>query len=182
MVVDALVVVTDVLMVVADVLMVAADTLMVVVAGVMVVVVVEVVVVVIVVGVLAIVAVMIVLVVVVVVLVVVVAVLMLWPWHSLFSDGDVALPCWCCCCEWVLCVSGCSIGHEQLLMGGWSSMVAVVFAGPVQSSFLPPKSATMDHNRSRTNPDIEGNELNHLGPVFCSPWCRFRPIQTGIFA
>ena len=52
----------------------------------------------------------------------------------------------------------------------------VVFAGPVQSGFLPPKQATVDRNRSRTNPDIEGTKPNHLGPVFCGPWCRFRLI------
>ena len=58
----------------------------------------------------------------------------------------------------------------------------IVFAGPVQSGFLPPKWATVDRNRSRTNPDIEGTEPNHLGLVFCGPWCQFRPIQTGFFA
>ena len=52
----------------------------------------------------------------------------------------------------------------------------LVFAGPVQSGFLPQKWATVDRNRSRTNPDIEGTEPNHLGPVFCGPWCRFRPV------
>ena len=54
--------------------------------------------------------------------------------------------------------------------------IQLVFAGPVQSGFLPPKRATVDRNQSRTNPDIEGTEPNHLGPVFCGPWCRFRPV------
>ncbi|EDR10228.1 uncharacterized protein LACBIDRAFT_316891 [Laccaria bicolor S238N-H82] len=57
----------------------------------------------------------------------------------------------------------------------------VVFASSVQSGFLPPKCATVDRNQSRTNPDIEGTEPNHLGPVFCSLWSQFRPIQTGFF-
>ena len=48
--------------------------------------------------------------------------------------------------------------------------VYLVFASPVQSGFLPPKRATIDCNRSRTNPDIAGTEPDHLGPVFCSPW------------
>ncbi|EDQ99183.1 uncharacterized protein LACBIDRAFT_317469 [Laccaria bicolor S238N-H82] len=56
-----------------------------------------------------------------------------------------------------------------------------LFAGPVQSGFLPRKQATMDRNRSRTDPDIEGTEPNHLGPVFCGPWTVFKPIQTGFF-
>ena len=46
----------------------------------------------------------------------------------------------------------------------------LVFAGSVQSGFLPQKWATVDRNWSRTNPDIEGTEPNHLGPVFCGPW------------
>ena len=62
------------------------------------------------------------------------------------------------------------------------SPIELVFAGPVQSSFLPPKWATMDCNQSRTDPDIEGTKPNHLGPVFCSPWCQLRPIQTCFFA
>ncbi|EDR13022.1 uncharacterized protein LACBIDRAFT_322415 [Laccaria bicolor S238N-H82] len=41
-----------------------------------------------------------------------------------------------------------------------------VFASSVQSGFLPPKRATVDRNWSRTDPDIQGTELNHLGPVF----------------
>ena len=57
-----------------------------------------------------------------------------------------------------------------------ANMEHLVFAGPVQSGFLPRKRATVDRNRSRTNPDIEGTEPNHLGPVFCGPWCRFRPV------
>ena len=56
------------------------------------------------------------------------------------------------------------------------SLFYLVFAGPVQSGFLPQKRATVDRNRSRTNPDIEGTEPNHLGPVFCGPWCRLRPV------
>ncbi|EDR10442.1 uncharacterized protein LACBIDRAFT_317373 [Laccaria bicolor S238N-H82] len=59
---------------------------------------------------------------------------------------------------------------------------SVVFTSSVQSGFLPPKRATVDRNRSRTDPDIEGTERNHLGPVFCGLWSRFRPIQTGFFA
>ncbi|EDR06144.1 uncharacterized protein LACBIDRAFT_300299 [Laccaria bicolor S238N-H82] len=39
---------------------------------------------------------------------------------------------------------------------------AIVFKGSVQSGFLPRKRATVDRNRSRTNPDIEGTEPNHL--------------------
>ena len=46
----------------------------------------------------------------------------------------------------------------------------VVFASPVQSGFLPPKRATVDRNRSRTDPDVAGTEPDHLGPVFCVPW------------
>jgi len=46
----------------------------------------------------------------------------------------------------------------------------LVFASLVQSSFLPPKRATIDCNRSRTDPDIAGTELDHLGLVFCGPW------------
>jgi len=46
----------------------------------------------------------------------------------------------------------------------------LVFASPVQSGFLPPKRATVDRNRSRTDPDIMGTEPDHLGPVFCGPW------------
>ena len=58
---------------------------------------------------------------------------------------------------------------------------SIVFASPVQSGFLPPKWATVNHNQSRTNPDIVGTEPDHLGPVFCGPWNWFRPIQTGFF-
>ncbi|EDR01230.1 uncharacterized protein LACBIDRAFT_333471 [Laccaria bicolor S238N-H82] len=47
--------------------------------------------------------------------------------------------------------------------------VILVFKGSVQSGFLPRKRATVDRNRSRTDPDIEGTEPNHLGPVFCGP-------------
>ncbi|EDR07021.1 uncharacterized protein LACBIDRAFT_328279 [Laccaria bicolor S238N-H82] len=54
--------------------------------------------------------------------------------------------------------------------------------GLVQSGFLPRKQAATDHNRSRTNPDIEGTEPDHLRPVFCSLWTVFKPIQTGFFA
>ncbi|EDR10684.1 uncharacterized protein LACBIDRAFT_315324 [Laccaria bicolor S238N-H82] len=46
---------------------------------------------------------------------------------------------------------------------------ASVFKGSVQSGFLPQKRATVDRNQSRTDPDIEGTEPNHLGPVFCGP-------------
>ncbi|EDR01482.1 uncharacterized protein LACBIDRAFT_310883 [Laccaria bicolor S238N-H82] len=48
-------------------------------------------------------------------------------------------------------------------------MAQLVFKGSVQSGFLPRKCATVDRNRSRTDPDIEGTEPNHLGPVFCGP-------------
>ncbi|EDR03046.1 uncharacterized protein LACBIDRAFT_331786 [Laccaria bicolor S238N-H82] len=44
----------------------------------------------------------------------------------------------------------------------------VVFKGSVQSGFLPRKCATMDRNRSRTNPDIKGTELNHRTGLFQS--------------
>ena len=42
------------------------------------------------------------------------------------------------------------------------AMPHIVFTGPVLSSFLPLKWATMDCNWSRTNPDIEGTEMDHL--------------------
>ncbi|EDR12475.1 uncharacterized protein LACBIDRAFT_311924 [Laccaria bicolor S238N-H82] len=61
-------------------------------------------------------------------------------------------------------------------------LFVLVFASSVQSGFLPPKRATVDRNRSRTDPDIEGTEPNHLGPVYFGLWSRFRPIQTGFFA
>jgi hypothetical protein len=57
----------------------------------------------------------------------------------------------------------------------------VVFASSVQSGFLPPKWATVDRNRSRTDPHIAGTEQDHLGPVYFGPWDRFKPIQTGFF-
>jgi hypothetical protein len=57
----------------------------------------------------------------------------------------------------------------------------VVFASSVQSGFLPPKRATVDRNRSRTDPHIAGTEPDHLGPVYFGPWDRFKPIQTGFF-
>ncbi|EDR09083.1 uncharacterized protein LACBIDRAFT_296326 [Laccaria bicolor S238N-H82] len=75
------------------------------------------------------------------------------------SQGDVPAPDHSKSCQW--------------------HVVQVVFASSVQSGFLPPKCATVDRNRSRTNPDTDGTESNHLGPVFCSLWSRFRPIQTG---
>jgi hypothetical protein len=55
----------------------------------------------------------------------------------------------------------------------------IVFASSVQSGFLPPKRATVDRNRSRTDPHIAGTKLDHLGPVYFGPWDRFKPIQTG---
>jgi len=51
-----------------------------------------------------------------------------------------------------------------------ADIARIVFASGVQSVFLPPKWATVNHNRSRTDPDIVGTKLDHLGPVFCSPW------------
>ena len=57
----------------------------------------------------------------------------------------------------------------------------LVFTSPVQSSFLPPKQATVNCNQSRTDPDIVGTEPDHLGLVFCCPWNWFRPVQTGFF-
>ncbi|KIK00834.1 hypothetical protein K443DRAFT_99722, partial [Laccaria amethystina LaAM-08-1] len=51
--------------------------------------------------------------------------------------------------------------------------------GPVQSGFLRPKRATVDLNRSRTDPDIAGTESDHLGPVFCGPRNQKRPVETG---
>ena len=56
-----------------------------------------------------------------------------------------------------------------------------MFASLVQSGFLPPKQAAMNHNWSRTDPDIVGTEPDHLGLVFCGPWNRFRLVQTGFF-
>ncbi|KIK02632.1 hypothetical protein K443DRAFT_96543, partial [Laccaria amethystina LaAM-08-1] len=50
--------------------------------------------------------------------------------------------------------------------------------GPVQSGFLRPKHATVDCNRSRTDPDIAGTGLDHLGPVFCGPRNQKRMVQT----
>jgi len=58
----------------------------------------------------------------------------------------------------------------QWTLSPFSSHLCIVFASPVQSGFLPPKQATMNHNQSRTDPDIVGTEPDHLGPVFCSPW------------
>ncbi|EDR13453.1 uncharacterized protein LACBIDRAFT_308388 [Laccaria bicolor S238N-H82] len=58
------------------------------------------------------------------------------------------------------------IVHTKLI---WMSICSIVFKGSVQSGFLPRKRATVDRNRSRTDPNIEGTEPNHLGPVFCSP-------------
>ncbi|EDQ98626.1 uncharacterized protein LACBIDRAFT_298776 [Laccaria bicolor S238N-H82] len=72
-----------------------------------------------------------------------------------------------------------SIPAESVFL---TSAFFLVFASSVQSGFLPPKRATVDRNRSRTDPDIEGTEPNHLGPVYCGLWSRFRPIQTGFFA
>ncbi|EDQ98853.1 uncharacterized protein LACBIDRAFT_318615 [Laccaria bicolor S238N-H82] len=69
------------------------------------------------------------------------------------------------------------IGHRSRICSA-----SIVFASSVQSGFLPPKRATVDRNRSRTDPDIEGTEPNHLGPVYFGLWSRFRPIQTGFFA
>ncbi|KIJ99022.1 hypothetical protein K443DRAFT_102995 [Laccaria amethystina LaAM-08-1] len=57
----------------------------------------------------------------------------------------------------------------------------IVFASSVQSGFLPPKRATMDRNRSRTDPHIAGTEPDHLGPVYFGPWDQFKLIQTGFF-
>ncbi|EDR02566.1 uncharacterized protein LACBIDRAFT_309558 [Laccaria bicolor S238N-H82] len=71
--------------------------------------------------------------------------------------------------------TGCSagVGAPSLFVpedsGTCSPASGAVFKGSVQSGFLPRKRATVDRNRSRTNPDIEGTEPNHLGPVFCSP-------------
>ncbi|KIK05367.1 hypothetical protein K443DRAFT_91468, partial [Laccaria amethystina LaAM-08-1] len=52
----------------------------------------------------------------------------------------------------------------------------------VQSGFLRPKHATVDRNRSRTDPDIGGTGQDHLGPVFCGPRNKKRPVQTGFLA
>ncbi|KIK05242.1 hypothetical protein K443DRAFT_91612, partial [Laccaria amethystina LaAM-08-1] len=49
--------------------------------------------------------------------------------------------------------------------------------GPVQSGFLHPKRATVDLNRSTTDPDIAGTEPDHLGPVFCGPRNQKRSVQ-----
>ncbi|KIK01573.1 hypothetical protein K443DRAFT_98334, partial [Laccaria amethystina LaAM-08-1] len=54
----------------------------------------------------------------------------------------------------------------------------LVFTSSVQSGFLPPKWATVDRNRSRTDPNIAGTEPDHLGPVYFGPWDRFKPTQT----
>ncbi|EDR08926.1 uncharacterized protein LACBIDRAFT_326552 [Laccaria bicolor S238N-H82] len=60
-------------------------------------------------------------------------------------------------------------GEKRRWLGVGDSMGDGVFKGSVQSGFLPRKRATVDRNRSRTDPDIEGTEPNHLGPVFCGP-------------
>jgi hypothetical protein len=57
--------------------------------------------------------------------------------------------------------------------------VCLVFASSVQSGFLPPKRATVDRNRSRTDPHIAGTEPDHLGPVYFGPWDRFKPVFFG---
>ncbi|EDQ99131.1 uncharacterized protein LACBIDRAFT_317545 [Laccaria bicolor S238N-H82] len=44
------------------------------------------------------------------------------------------------------------------------------------------ESSVRKFSSSRTDPDIEGTEPNHLGPVYFGLWSRFRPIQTGFFA
>ena len=50
----------------------------------------------------------------------------------------------------------------------------IVFASPVQSGFLPPKRATIDHNRSRTDPDIAGTEPDPRCPSDQEmPFCPF---------
>ncbi|KIJ96728.1 hypothetical protein K443DRAFT_106777, partial [Laccaria amethystina LaAM-08-1] len=50
--------------------------------------------------------------------------------------------------------------------------------GLVQSGFLCPKHATVDHNWSRTDPDIGGTGPDHLGLVFCGPRNQKRLVQT----
>jgi hypothetical protein len=55
----------------------------------------------------------------------------------------------------------------------------IVFAGSVQSRFLLMKCNIVDHNWSRTNPNIAGTE--HLGPVFCSPLNQKKVIHTNSF-
>ena len=62
---------------------------------------------------------------------------------------------------------------------GWhiSKGLAVFRSGSVRF-FFPVKQATVDNNWSRTDPDIEGTKLDHLGPVFCSSGNWFRLIQT----
>jgi hypothetical protein len=59
------------------------------------------------------------------------------------------------------------------------SYLYIVFASSVQSGFLPRKRATVDRNRSRTDPHIAGTEPDHLGPVYFSPWDRFKPVFFG---
>ncbi|KIJ97247.1 hypothetical protein K443DRAFT_47325, partial [Laccaria amethystina LaAM-08-1] len=58
----------------------------------------------------------------------------------------------------------------------WSSFAVLCFRSPVQSGFLHPKRATVDRNRSRTDPDIGGTGPDHLGPVFCGPRNQKRPV------
>jgi len=80
---------------------------------------------------------------------------------------------------WVRCA-----GNSAARAGGRTARIhgsQLVFASPVQSSFLPPKQATMDCNQSRTDPDISGTKPDHLWLVFCSPWNWFRLVQTGFF-
>jgi hypothetical protein len=69
----------------------------------------------------------------------------------------------------------------KVIADGSKECSQVVFASSVQSGFLPPKRATVDRNRSRTDPNIAGTEPDHLGPVYFGPWDRFKLIQTGFF-
>jgi len=105
-------------------------------------------------------------------------------WWWLYVHGCI----WGCRLMWAWTWWLCSLLYWGLSHFGLVTFEAghvydswVVFASLVQSSFFPPKWATIDHNQSRTDPDIVGTEPDHLGPVFCSPWNWFRPVQTGFF-
>ncbi|KAF8224367.1 hypothetical protein L208DRAFT_1311956, partial [Tricholoma matsutake] len=58
----------------------------------------------------------------------------------------------------------------------------VVFKGPVWSGFRLPNGATGNRNRSRTDPDIGGLQLDPLGPVLIGPWTEKRLVWTGLLS
>ncbi|EDR07109.1 uncharacterized protein LACBIDRAFT_328051 [Laccaria bicolor S238N-H82] len=103
----------------------------------------------------------------------------------MFGFVSDEMPCWMLCLsfswQWVTEVATSTNGHDPQRRAPTplaktttsayddTTTTRLVFKGSVQSGFLPRKRATVDRNRSRTDPDIEGTEPNHLGPVFCGP-------------